>query len=474
MRHPLFAKIAALAAVTLLLLFGLGLIEDVVRDRQRYRAEATRSVAQSLAGPQTLLGPMLHSACVESWDVVSGSGAERHTTEQRREFLLTALPEQLQLRTGAAMEERARGLHKVNAYTLKAHVTAQWASLASLRPEGTVKGSRMQCGAPILMVGVGDARGIRTAQVEVDGQTLALKPGTFHPVYARGLHTPLPEALRGQDGPVSASLDLELVGTERLSIVPLGGTTEVQMQSGWPHPSFGGRFLPSERQVTGAGFTARWRLSSLATTAQQDVAEGRKVCDSAPSDSAPYDSAESGGTGQGASGTRGCTDSFSVGFIDPVNPYSLSDRATKYGVLFIALTFVAVGLFELMKKLRVHPVQYLLVGSALCSFFLLLVSLSEHLPFGASYAIAATACVLLLGYYASHMLGSLRRGLPFGALIGLLYGLLYVLLQLEQTALVVGALSLFAVLAAVMVLTRRVNWYGLAPSRPPQAVPGAA
>ena len=474
MRHPLFAKIAALAAVTLLLLFGLGMIEDVVRDRQRYRTEAARSVAQSLAGPQTLLGPMLHSACVESWDVVSGSGADRHSTEQRREFLLTALPEQLQLRTGAAMEERARGLHKVNAYTLKAHVTAQWTSLASLRPEGTVKGSRMQCGAPILMVGVGDARGIRTAQLEVDGHALALKPGTFHPVYTRGLHTPLPEGLRAQDGPVSAALDLELVGTERLAIVPLGGTTEVQMQSGWPHPSFGGRFLPSERQVTGGGFTARWRLSSLATTAQQDVVDGRKVCDAAQAEGSAYDPGDGGTASQGTGSARGCTDSFSVAFIDPVNPYSLSDRATKYGVLFIALTFVAVGLFELMKKLRVHPVQYLLVGSALCSFFLLLVSLSEHLPFGTSYAVAATACVLLLSYYASHMLGSLWRGLPFGALIGLLYGLLYVLLQLEQTALVVGALSLFAVLAAVMVLTRRVNWYGLAPSRTAPAAPEAA
>ena len=158
---------------------------------------------------------------------------------------------------------------------------------------------------------------------------------------------------------------------------------------------------------------------------------------------------------------RECADSFSVAFIDPVNPYSLSDRATKYGVLFIALTFVAVGLFELMLRLRVHPVQYLLVGSALCSFFLLLLSLSEHLPFGMAYAVAATACVLLLGYYASHMLGSLRRGLPFGAGMALLYGLLYVLLQLEQTALVVGSIALFAVLALVMVLTRRVNWYGL-------------
>lgn len=119
-----------------------------------------------------------------------------------------------------------------------------------------------------------------------------------------------------------------------------------------------------------------------------------------------------------------------------------------------------------MKTLRVHPVQYLLVGSALCSFFLLLVSLSEHLPFGAAYGIAAMACVLLLAYYATHMLGSLRRGLPFGAGIGVLYGMLYVLLQLEQTALAVGAVALFAVLATVMVLTRRVNWYGLTATRP--------
>ena len=468
MKHPIFIKIAALAIITLLLLFGLGLIEDVVRDRQRYRGEATRSVAQSLAGPQTLLGPFVHSACVESWDETVGTGADRRTVERRREFLLTAMPEQLQVRTAAVMEERARGLHKVNAYTLKAHLTAQWADLSNLQPETTVKGSRMQCGAPILMVAVGDARGIRTAQLQVGENAMTLKPGTFHPVYARGLHAALPEALRTQKGGVSANLDLELVGTERLAIVPLGGTTDVQMQSGWPHPSFSGRFLPSEREWGPDGFTARWRLSSLASTAQQDVKLGRSICEPSGYETAAYEDSTvvRADSHDGTSGAaRGCTDSFSVGFIDPVNPYSLSDRATKYGVLFIVLTFVAVGLFELMKKLRVHPVQYLLVGSALCSFFLLLVSLSEHLSFGMSYALAAGACVLLLAYYASHMLGGLLRGVPFALGIGLLYGLLYVLLQLEQTALAVGSIALFVVLGAVMVLTRKVNWYGLAPQR---------
>jgi len=450
-KHPLFTKLAALTAITVLLLFGLGLIEDVVRDRLRYRSITAQNVAESLAGPQTLMGPMIHSACVESWDEEVGKGDERRMVERRREFILTAMPEQLKLTTGAAMEERARGLHKVNTYNLKANVTAQWGSLASLLPQSSMKNSRMHCGAPIVMMAVGDARGIRTTQFTMGSQALALKPGTFHPTYSRGLHAVLPESVRGKADGLTATLDLELVGTERLAIVPLGGNTEVLMTSSWPHPSFAGRFLPSEREVKKSGFSAQWRLSSLATTAQADIASGKRICLGADEGS---DYAHSGAT------PGDCADSFSVAFIDPVNPYSLSDRATKYGVLFIALTFVAVGLFELMKKLRVHPVQYLLVGSALCSFFLLLVSLSEHLPFGISYAVAASACVLLLAYYASHMLGGLTRGVPLGAGIALLYGLLYVLLQLEQTALVVGAIALFLVLAAVMVLTRKVNWYG--------------
>ena len=464
MKHPWFTKLAALAAVVLLLLFGLGLIEDVVRDRQHYRSMTAQSVASSLAGPQTLMGPLIHSACVESWDVETGKGDERRSEERRREFLLTAMPETLQLKSGATMEERARGLHKVNTYKLKTYIQAQWAPLTRLQPQTTVKGSRMQCGAPILMLGVGDARGIRTAQLTLGGQTLALKPGTFHPQYSRGLHATLPESVLSATDGLAATLDLELVGTERLSIVPLGSNTEVQLSSGWPHPSFTGRFLPSEREVRDDGFTAQWRLSSLATTAQQDVAQGKPVCQASGGDDDDEPAAAAAPSG-------GCADSFSVAFIDPVNPYSLAQRAIKYGVLFIALTFVGVGLFELMKRLRVHPVQYLLVGSALCSFFLLLLSLSEHLPFGAAYALSATACVLLLGYYASHMLGSVRRGLPFGAGMALLYGLLYVLLQLEQTALVVGALALFAVLALVMVLTRKVNWYGLTAPRSAAAAP---
>lgn len=477
MKHPWLTKLIALGGVVLLLLFGLSLIGDALRDRQFYRKAAAQGVARSLAGPQTLIGPLIHSDCVESWDVTTGTKAERHTVEKRREFVLTAMPEQLDVTAGASMGELSRGVHTVNTYTLSPTIEARFGALTSLLPATTVKGSRMQCGAPMLMLAVGDARGIRSAALTVTGQTLPLKPGTFYSAYSRGLHAVLPESVRGQASGLNVSLTLELVGTESVSVVPLGSHTEVKLQSGWPHPAFGGRFLPSERHVRADGFDAQWRLSSLATTAQQDIAQGKPVCgatDTEVQEALVVQDSAVQATGE----STHCADSFSVAFIDPVNPYSLVDRASKYGVLFIALTFIGVGLFELMKRLRVHPVQYLLVGGALCSFFLLLLSLSEHLSFGAAYGLAAGACVLLLSYYASHILGNARRGLPFGAAMALLYGLLYVLLQLEQTALVMGSVALFAVLASVMVLTRKVNWYalgsGLAPARvSPPAMPEA-
>jgi inner membrane protein len=152
---------------------------------------------------------------------------------------------------------------------------------------------------------------------------------------------------------------------------------------------------------------------------------------------------------------------MSVAFIDPINPYVLSDRATKYDLLFIVLTFIAVGLIEVLSGRRVHPMQYLLVGLALALFFLLLLSLSEHLVFEQAYAVAACACAALLGVYAASMLGRKLAGALFGLGIALLYGLLYALLQMEQNALVIGSVMLFAALATVMMLTRRIDWYAL-------------
>jgi inner membrane protein len=219
--------------------------------------------------------------------------------------------------------------------------------------------------------------------------------------------------------------------------------------------------------VRADGFTSTWNLSSLATDAPADVGRGLALC-------TPVAVGGGDASDDAAAKPDKCLDLMNVAFIDPVNPYVLSDRAVKYDLLFIALTFIAVGLVEVLSGRRVHPVQYLLVGLALSLFFLVLLSLSEHLPFELAYAAAAAACAALLGFYASSMLDRLRSGVLFGLGIAMLYGLLYVLLQMEQNALVIGSVGLFLALAVVMTLTRRLDWYALfarlrAPEAPLQA-----
>lgn len=460
MRFQALGKALAIGATVLVLGIALARIGFLVDERRAYQQDAVHSVQQSLAGAQTLTGPVLQRQCSEEWEVVSGEGKERRLTTARRSFHLRLVPTRLAVASQSQTDLRYRGLFKVNGYSAHLDLDAQWADLSALQPQREHVASHVSCGAVSVWIATTDVRGVRGAQITVDGRALAVKPGTGNEAYAHGLRAELPGF--AIDTPLPASLALkaviDLIGTAEIGLVPVAETTEWKLQSDWPHPSFGGRFLPTRREVTDSGFNAVWSVSSLATTAPLDVVRNAAMA---------ADKAKAAQV----------LDTLSVSFVDPVNPYMLSDRAIKYGLLFVVLTFTAVLLAETLARgrvRRVHPVQYALVGLALCLFFLLLLSLSEHLAFGIAYAIASAACVLLLGFYGRHMLGSLRDGLWFGTGMALLYGLLYLLLLREQTALVLGSIGLFGALAAVMLLTRRVDWYRLAPlngtDRPP--VPG--
>ena len=444
-------KLLILLAVTLLICIVLARIGWLVDERQQRQREAVAGVGESQAGAQVLLGPLAQRHCVEEWDTVSGDGVTRKVGTDRRDFTLTATPSNLVVSGDLNAELRYRGLFKVNGYAGALQLDAEWPSLDALQPRPGHANGRLQCGEPQAMLAVSDARGLRMAVVTLDGRTLVVKPGTAHAGYGHGLHVDLPgQAL---DQPLKMKISLQLAGTQSFALVPAAAATQLSLQSDWPHPSFGGRFLPGTREVTDHGFSAQWQLSELATTAAADVIAGKAV-------------AGLGGTGNGV------VDTLEFSMVDPVNPYVMSDRAIKYGLIFVVLTFVCVGLVELLSGRRVHPVQYLFVGLALSVFFLLLLSLSEHLSFERSYLLAAGCAVLLLGHYGAAMLGGWLRGLAFGVGISGLYGALYVLLVLEQASLVIGALMLFAVLAVVMSLTRRLDWYALG-ARPLTADPDA-
>ncbi|MFN9503443.1 MAG: cell envelope integrity protein CreD [Rubrivivax sp.] len=453
MKHPVLVKMVAVLCMVLLISGVLARIGWLVDERQGYQQQAVESVQQSYAGAQTLMGPVLQRRCTEEWQVVVGSGSERRTDTLRRTWAMQSVPASLQATSTVQADARYRGLFKVNGYGARMGLTAQWSDMAALEPQRRHAGSTLSCQAPTVWVAVADVRGLRSAQLQLAGQGLAVKPGTGHETWPDGLHAELPGAVV-EKGAAEITLTLDMMGTADIALVPAARSVEWTMASDWPHPSFGGRFLPVSREVRDNGFDARWAVTALASGASQVV---EQAGDKRPALTA--------------------MDTLAVTFTDPVNPYVLADRAIKYGLLFVVLTFAAVALTETLARQRVrrvHPVQYAMVGLALALFFLLLLALSEHLSFSLAYASAAVACVLLLGHYGAHMLGSARDGWVFGGGMALLYGMLYLLLLREQTALLLGALGLFGALAAVMLLTRRLDWYRLGGTTGPAAMPAAA
>lgn len=287
-------------------------------------------------------------------------------------------------------------------------------------------------GEPYFALSVADVRGIvgrPTVTINGIGQVM-VQGGSSGSGWQSNLRVPL-RGVTALTGRVVFDMAIDLAGTEKLSIAPSGDSNHVDLRSTWVSPLFAGQFLPRSRMVSGEGFKAAWDVSSLASGTQaQMMADPIK----------PIDLVD-------------------VSLLTPIDPYKLSDRATKYGILFVVLTFGGFFLFEMMKQLAIHPVQYLLVGFGLAVFFLLLVSFSEHMAFGAAYFVASTACIGLLTFYLSYVLRSVARGLGFGVMLTTLYAAVYGLLISEDNALVLGSLMLFALLAAVMAVTRKVDWY---------------
>jgi inner membrane protein len=465
-KAPLLLKALSLFAVVILLMFGIGRIGDIASERSMYRQHAVESVRKSLAGSQTIAGVVLTRTCKETVQTITETAKGKTIEKTERTSILRALPQSVKWSSQSMIEPRYRGLYKVNSFNLSAKALVQWSDIAELTPP-PVKDNvvAVVCADPRAEFSVSDARGIRSIKLMSGTQTLKPEAIVEGGAFRVGFAAKLPIAEAALKEAVQLNLDIDLVGTESLAFVPLGNENLVEINSSWPHPSFAGSFLPLERSVRDDGFVAKWSVSSLASTARSQLLRGGSPCAGIREGSENlevgahrHEYASTQTPQPTAANLPGCLQSFGVSFIDPVNPSSLSDRATKYAILFIALTFVGLVLLEVLKGVRVHALQYLLIGAALATFFLLLLSLSEHIAFGWAYLAAAGACLALIGVYVKAVLGGWSRAGSTVAGLTMLYGVLYLVLQSEQHALLAGSLLIFAVLAGVMLLTRGVNW----------------
>ena len=422
-------KFAIVFVLTLAILLPLAMIRGTITERQQYRRQAVEEVTRSYAGAQDIAGPVLVVPYRQQVEVEErDANGVLHKQLRMQDRRWTFFPKAVQLQGRVQPSIRKLGLHEVRVYDLQSTLDATF----DVQVPAADPANPRTLGTPWIDFGIGDVRGLVGAPaLQVAGRSTPVLQGQLgHD--GGGVHALLVDGT-GSDGRIAFPLRLRLAlrGTEALSIVPLADDNRIVLDSSWPHPQFNGDFLPRAHRIDANGFHAEWDVSSLASGAQAQYRAG---------------------------GDRH-VDAIGLSLVEPVNLYSKVDRATKYGLLFVLLTFTGFFMLETIKQLPIHPVQYALVGLALAIFFLLLLSLSEHIAFGWAYLAAAIACVGLIGFYLGNVLRSRLRGSGFAATLGLLYAALYGLLVSEDNALVLGAGLLFAILAAIMVATRKVDWY---------------
>jgi len=452
MPRTLGFKIGAIALLIVLLMIPLLMIGGLVDERQALRAGVLDDIARSSSYSQQLTGPVLvvpYRKTVREWKTHEKTG-ERYLEVSEYRSRLYFLPELFVLNGEVKTELRYRGIYQARLYHSDNHVSGRFQVPAQFGINEQFEDYRFE--PAFLAVGISDIRGIKNdLKLRLDGQNLSFEPGSGDNLFGAGVHVPMAQMDLLANPRFDFAFDLKLQGTAQLGVTPVGRESRVSLKSDWPHPSFVGEYLPSEREITAEGFSASWQTSFFATNleeALQDCVQGNNC---------------------NAFNSR----NFGVSFVDPVDQYLKTDRSIKYALLFLVLTFAGFFLFEVLKRLAVHPVQYGLVGLSLAFFYLLLLSLSEHLGFALAYGVSAGACVLLIGFYVSHVLHSWARGLGFTAALAALYGMLYGLLSAEDYALLMGSLLVFGLLAGVMVLTRKLDWYGLGKGEARAELPAA-
>ncbi|MDG4993335.1 cell envelope integrity protein CreD [Klebsiella pneumoniae] len=436
LKSPLFWKITTLIGCIVLLSLPLMMVRELINERADYRSEVVDAIEQSTSGSQKLAGPLIAIPITETLTRMEN----QKEVNYQRSWVYYWLPESLAVTGKQTVESRRVGIYSGQVWHNALQIKASFdpLRLAALRKTNIVLGQ------PLLVVSVGDARGIGAIHApEVNGNVLSVEPGLGISGDGAGIHMPMP-ALAEDNKPLEIAFSLDLNGTGEFSLVPLGRNSELQLTSNWPHPGFLGSFLPTQREVSAAGYRAHWQSSWFANDMGSYFKDDMEI----PWSRLP---------------------AFSADVMSLADQYQLTDRATKYAILLIGLTFMAFFVFESLTRRPLHPMQYLLVGLSLVLFYLVLLALSEHIGFTAAWLAASLSCAVMNGIYLQAVLRGWRNSLLFVAALLLLDGVMWFLLHSEDSALLLGTGVLALALSVLMFLTRRVDWYAL--SLPKGTVP---
>jgi len=428
--NHLMGKLLVLAILVLVSWAATMFVWNVIQERKGLQEVASAAVAEQWGRAQIIAGPVLVIPLERTYLSQTGESAVTNSN-------LFLLPKNLHFDGEVKTQVRSKGVYDTPVYTAMVKGTGEF-DLADIGGED-LTGTKILWDKAEIAINVSDPRGITTAtDFNWNDNSLALQPASkFSVLEKSGMHTSVP--VDEKQPRYTFEFDLSLRGSNDLSFLPLGGDTKVSLKSDWPAPSFSGEFLPEAREVTPLGFTANWSVASFG----KNIPQSWQSNATAVSDEVLL------------------TKAFGVGLFQEVNFYTMVDRSIKYSILFISLTFLTFFLYEVLAGLRIHPVQYLLVGLAIALFYLLLLSVAEIVGFLPAYLISTLSVTTLITGYCVSVLKVKKRAFTIMALLIALYSYLYILLQLEDWALLFGSVFLFGVLGTVMYITRNLDWYSI-------------
>ena len=430
-------KAALITIMILLFLIPLNMIEGLIWEREGRKHSAEADISAAWGGPAAIGGPVLVVPRIVKEKVLDNEGKLLHILERRENVYL--LPRTLVLEGNSLSETKSRGIFHIPVFTMGLEGSGEFA-LAPLyrneRPEDLIwEEARLQFSYNGLK-GISDA-----GSLFWDGERIDFEPGSGAPSFFDAALSAPVDIGTGERDDIDRTLSFrfsqEIRGDLSIDFLPLAQQTRVRLESDWPSPSFRGYYLPGKKELREDGFTAEWEVHALSRDVPETWSDG--------DEEVFYAMRESG---------------FGLNLFPPFDSYQKTRRTVDYGILFLIIPFLTFLMFELIGRVRIHPVQYLLAGCGNILFYLLLLSLSEHTGFIPSYLAAASAVILMLSLYALSFRGIGLKVLVLPAVLAAGYGYLYFVLKSEDYALLMGSAGLFFALGATMFLTRKVSWYG--------------
>ena len=431
------AKIIMVGILTLLLLIPLEFVKDLITERAQRQEEVISEINDKWGESVFLYGPILKIPYTFYEETLSINEITKETVKQKKAFTNYAyfFPEELKAKSNVTTKVLNRNNYESVVFSSKMKFEGNY-----IHPDFSSKNitsEDIQWDKATILIQTTNLKSIKDEVKIHFGNTNF----TFEPVYNSNSKNATEALETGYidlekiltDGKTAFNFDVSYNGSQQIKIVPIGKTTQVNMESNWASPSFTGNFLPDDKtkQISDSGFVANWKIMHI------NRAFAQQTFGSLP-DLSQY--------------------AFGVDFVIPVNQYQQNERASKYGFLVIGLTFLIFFLIQSISKIKIHIFQYSMIGLALIMFYTLLISITEHSSFMKAYIIAGISVITLITLYSISILKNRKFPMFIAASLGFLYTFLYVIIQLENYALLVGSIGLFAILAAVMYFSRKIDW----------------